>query len=113
MAIRNSDIKPDNFLREMYNDDFFPDFLVDKIKAILIDLCESIETNKPKNATALLDLTHAATEKINALADAFDENNSELETVAREVMAENIEFIVRAYGFNDIDIEDMIAPRDW
>jgi hypothetical protein len=36
-----------------------------------------------------------------------------LETVAREIMAENFYYIVRAYGFLDVDIEDVIAPRNW
>jgi hypothetical protein len=28
-------------------------------------------------------------------------------------MGAEFEFIVRAYGFQDVDIEDVIAPRDW
>lgn len=102
-----------DFLRGMYNDGYFPDFLVDKIKAILITLCESIEKEDPQSPDALLVLTHAATEQINALEDEFDENDSEMETVAREVMGADFEYIVRAYGFADVDIEDVIEPREW
>jgi ABC-type Zn uptake system ZnuABC Zn-binding protein ZnuA len=78
-----------------------------------VTLCEQIESEKPDNADALLALTHAATEEINALEDEFDENESELETEAREVMAADFDYIVRAYGFTDVDIEDVIAPREW
>lgn len=113
MNLSNEKTKSYDFLAGMYKDDYFPDFLVDKIKAILIELCQQIETERPANDEALLRLTHAATERINDLEDEFEENDSELETVAREVMAENFDYIVRSYGFNDVDIEDVIEPREW
>ena len=97
----------------MYSDEYFPDFLVDKIKAILLELCESIEADNPQNESSLLKLTHASTERINDLEEEFEDNDSELETEAREVMAESFEYIVRAYGFDSVDIEDVIATREW
>ena len=113
MSISNEKIANYDFLRGMYNDGYFPDFLVDKIKKILIELCESIEKVQPKDDESLLMLTHAATERINDLAEEFEENDSELETGAREVMGADFDYIVRAYGFDEVDIEDVIAPRDW
>ena len=113
MAIQNPNIKEYDFLRGMYNDGYFPDFLVDKIKAILVSMCEEIEQADPQNESALLSITHAATLQINALESEFDENDSELETVARDVMGEDFEYIVRTYGFVDVDVEDVIAPREW
>ena len=113
MSIANEKIKNHPWLADMYADGYFPDFLVDKIKVILLDLCEQIEREQPTTDEALLKLTHAATERINALAEEFEENDSELETGAREAMGADFDFIVRAYGFADIDIEDVIAPRDW
>lgn len=113
MAIANEKIRSRELLAEMYADDFFPNFLVDKIKAILLDLCAQIEREQPKDEESLLKLTHAATEKINGLLEEFEENDSELETGAREAMGAEFEFIVRAYGYADVDIEDVIAPRDW
>lgn len=113
MSLRNESMKNYIFLKDMYNDDYFPNFLVDKIKIILVELCEKIEKENPANSESLFVLTHAATEKINDLDEEFEENDSELETRARESMGEDFEFIVRAYGFNDVDIEDVIAPREW
>ena len=113
MSLSNESMKKYSFLKDMYNDGYFPNFLVDKIKAILIDLCEKIEKETPNNSESLFVLTHAATEKINDLDEEFEDNDSELETGARESMGEDFEYIVRAYGFNDVDIEDVIAPRDW
>ncbi len=113
MHLQNEQIKDYDFLRGMYNDGYFPDFLVDKIKAIFLSLCSSIEKENPQSPDALLLLTHSATEQINALEDEFDENDSELETAAREVIGADFEYIDRAYGFTGVDIEDVIAPREW
>jgi hypothetical protein len=113
MAITNREINSRPWLSDMYADSYFPDALVDKIKAILFDLCEKIERERPGDEASLLKLTHAATERINDLAEEFDENDSELETVARESMGADFDFIVRSYGFDKVDIEDVIAPRDW
>jgi hypothetical protein len=113
MKITNQKINNYQFLTGMYEDDYFPNFLVEKIKNILLDLCASIEEEKPQSDEELFRLTHASTERINELEDEFEENDSELETGAREVMAENFEFIVHSYGFDDVDIEDVIATREW
>ena len=110
--LKNSKIKNYVFLDCMYNDSYFPKFLVDKCKNILLDLCESIETQKPKNLTELYKLTHKATNEINKLEVEFNENNSEIETRARECLGDNFEFISKSYGF-DADVEELISTREW
>ena len=97
----------------MYNDEHFPTFLVDKCKAILIQLCFDIEQQQPKYVRAFYALTHAATEKINDLEDEFIDNDSEIETTARECIAQNFVFIAKTYGFIDADVEEILAPRTW
>ena len=53
MAINNEKMATYKFLSEMYADSYFPDFLVDKGKAILVYLCEQIETQNPTDLAAL------------------------------------------------------------
>lgn len=113
MSISNEKIRNHDLLAGMYRDGYIPNFLVDKVKVILLDLCGQIERQQPDDPESLLKLTHAATRRINDLAEEFDENNSELETAARECIAADFDFIVRAYGFENLDIEDVIEPRDW
>lgn len=112
MPISNPQVLAYSFLEEMYSDEYFPPFLVDKIKAILVNLCEEIESKKPTDLPGLYELTHAAVEKINLLQDEFLENESELETGACEAMGMDFDFIARAYGF-EADGEDIIANREW
>ena len=97
----------------MYDDSYFPDHVVDRGKAILVRLCERIEAEQPSDRAALYVLTQAATEEFNLLEAEFEAAGSEIETVAREVIAGDFWFVASAYGFTDVDIEELIANRDW
>ncbi len=96
----------------MYQDPYFPTFLVDKCKSVLLKLCQTIETNKPKNLEELYTLTQASTLELNELQEEFFEHDSEIETGARECLAMDFEFVAKAYGY-DADVEELIGTRDW
>ena len=108
MKIFNTNYK---LLDEMYQDEYYPDFLVDKVKDELqkvIDLLESGETD-----------TEVVQEKldesvcgINDLQEKFDENDSEIETVARECIAADVAYILEWFDIS-IDTEEAIRERDW
>jgi hypothetical protein len=113
MTIRNPAVDGRTMLAAMYRDEYFPRFLVDKLRAILLQVCEQIEHEKPTSEEGLYAITHAAVERINELQEEFEENDSDIETGAREALGAEFDFIVKAYGFASVDIEDVIAPRDW
>lgn len=110
--LKNESVRNYEFLKGMYSDEYFPKFLVDKTKSILVDLCAQIESDSPKTLEELYTLTHSATNKINDLQPEFEQNDSELETAAREVIAEDFAFIASSYGFT-ADVEELIATREW
>lgn len=53
-------------------------------------MCKHIESERPKNLDTLYLITHAATEQLNDLQDEFEENESKIETVVREYLAETM-----------------------
>ncbi|MBC6698025.1 DUF5713 family protein [Hymenobacter puniceus] len=110
--LENEAVRKYAFLQEMYQDEYFPNKLVDKGKTILVGLCFEIERQQPQSLDDLYELTHAATDKFNELQEAFDEADSEIETGARECIAEDFEFVAKAYGF-EADVEELIATREW
>jgi hypothetical protein len=112
MPLANAAVRDHAFLKDMFADTYFPKHLVEKGKQILLALCARIEGERPADAAAVIVLTHAATEEFNALAEEFGEEGSEIETAAREAIAEDFGFILESYGF-DVDLEDAIATRDW
>lgn len=113
MTPKNPAMASRRFLAMMLDDPYFPNPVVDRGVAVLHDLCGAIERTRPATDAALLALTHAATDRFNDLEEAFDDAGSEIETTARECIAEDFGAIAAAYGFGHIDVEDLIATRDW
>lgn len=98
-------------LEEMYQDDYYPEFLVDKVKDELqkvIDLLETGETD----TEAIQEKLDEAVCGINGLQDEFDENDSEIETVARDCIGITVEYILKWFNI-PIDTEEAIRERDW
>ena len=98
-------------LDEMYQDDYYPAFLVDKVKDEIqkvIDLLESGETDT-EVVQEKLDEAVLAT---NDLQEEFDENESEIETVARDCIGVTIDYILKWFDI-PIDMEEAIRERDW
>lgn len=98
-------------LKDMVEDDYYPNFLVDKVKDCItpvIALLESGERDKEVIQAKLDDMTLA----INDLQEEFDENGSEIETVARDSIGVTVKYVLDWFGI-DIDAEDAIRERDW
>ena len=98
-------------LNAMYEDEYFPDFLTDKLKAAIEDLISFLETCEKEKKKIQIKFDEM-TVMINDLEEEFEQNDSELETVAREAIAETIEYILNWFEI-DIDIEDALRERDW
>lgn len=95
----------------MYKDEYFPDFLVDKVKVEIekvINILEEGETDTEIIQEKLDEIICA----INELQYEFDENNSEIETVARDCIGETVGYILEWFNI-PIDIEEAIRERDW
>lgn len=98
-------------LDEMYQDEYYPDFLVDKVKAELqkvIDILERGETD----TEVIQEKLDEAVRAINDLEEAFEENDSEIETSARESIAATVRYVLDWFGV-EIDTETAIRERDW
>ena len=98
-------------LDDMYQDGYFPDFLVDKVKELIqnvITFLENGESDLEKIQNKFDEMTLA----INDLEEEFEENDSELETAARDSIGETVEYILKWFDIA-IDVEDAIRERDW
>ena len=98
-------------LSEMYQDEYFPDFLVDKVRNQVQKVIGFLETEE-NDLVKVQGKFDEMTEAVNDLQEEFEENDSELETVARETIGETVEYILKWFGI-DLDVEDAIEKRDW
>ncbi|MBC1574175.1 hypothetical protein HB900_06860 [Listeria booriae] len=100
-----------DYLADMYRDPYFPDFLVDKIKTLLKEVVALLESGESD-----LEVIQAAFDKatigINELEEEFDDNDSEIETEARESIGETVDLILTHYKVA-IDCEEAIREREW
>jgi len=108
MSEFDADYQP---LYEMYDDEYFPDFLVDKIKAEL-DKVEAVLAGGEKDTAIIQQHFDTMTRAINDLENEFEENDSELETVARESIGEAVDYLLQKYRI-DINVEEAIREREW
>ena len=98
-------------LEEMYDDEYFPNFLVDKVKMELQKVITLLESGETRTEMIQEKLDEAVC-AINDLQEEFDENDSEIETVARDSIGETVAYILEWFDI-PIDIEEAIRERDW
>ena len=98
-------------LAEMYRDEYFPSFLVDKVKELIQNVIDFLETGE-RDTEKVQGKFDEMTLAINALEEEFEENDSELETGARESIGETVQYILKWFDL-DFDVEDAIREREW
>lgn len=98
-------------LRDMVRDDYYPNFLVEKVEEAILPVIRLLEAGE-SSLDVIQDKLDEMTLAINDLEGEFEEHDSELETVARESIAETVEYILEWFQI-DIDTETAIRERDW
>jgi hypothetical protein len=111
MPIQNKKVSEHTFLQSMLADTYFPKHLVGKGQDLLHQLAERIEREAPEGK-AVYELTRDTAEAFNELQKEFWEAGSDIETAAREAIGSDVEFVLKTYGY-DVDIEEVIANREW
>ncbi len=100
-----------SYLREMYEDDYFPNELVDKVKLEIQKVVEFIEEGDHSNEE-IQSAFDIMTININNLQEEFEDSGSEIETGARDSIGVTVQMILEYFKI-DIDTEEAIRERDW
>jgi hypothetical protein len=99
------------YLVDMYNDPYFPNFLVDKVKARMIEVVQYLESGEHSINDIQIKFDEM-TEGINNMQEEFEENDIEIETGARESIGQTIDDIIKHFNIK-IDCETALRNRDW
>jgi biotin operon repressor len=104
---------PTNFeyLKDMYQDQYFPSSCVNKLRDLIKELVTYLENEQHSNDEIQSELDRVVI-NINNLQEEFEQNGSEIETVARESIATTIQEVLKYFDV-DIEIEEAIRERDW
>ena len=99
-------------LQNMFEDTYYPQFLVEKIKWQFIHLIEFLEGTDVKEVSLIQDKLDEFTMFINNLQQEFWDQDSEIETVASESITNTLEYILNWFKV-DVGIEDALREREW
>ena len=99
------------YLIDMYADDYYPDFLVDKIKYLSKDGVKLLEDGE-RNMEIIQKKFDEIMIGINDLQDEFYENDSEIETVARDSIGKTVIDMIEHFNL-EVDVETLMQERDW
>ena len=99
-------------LQNMFEDTYYPQFLVEKIKWQFIHLIEFLESADGKELPLIQDKLDEFTMFINNMQQEFWDQDSEIETVASESIANTLEYILNWFKV-DVGIEDALREREW
>lgn len=99
-------------LQNMFEDTYYPQFLVEKIKWQFIHLIEFLESTDVRELSVIQDKLDEFTMSINSMQQEFWDQDSEIETVASESIANTLEYILDWFKI-DVGIEDALREREW
>jgi hypothetical protein len=99
------------YIPEMSNDDYYPPFLVDKLKGVFKETVGQLEKGNLSNSD-IQELFDKMIVKTNVLQEEFEENDSEFDTVARESIGMTIDKVLRYFEIS-MNIEEALRERDW
>ncbi|MCL2424068.1 MAG: DUF5713 family protein [Micrococcales bacterium] len=99
------------YLVDMYADQYFPRFLVDKIRDLIKSGVAVLESGE-RDPEVIQETFDTITVAINDLEDEFYENGSEIETMARDSIGQTVIDIIAHFDL-DLDVEDLLAQREW
>jgi hypothetical protein len=99
------------YLEDMYNDSYFPRFLTDKVRDEIVKVVKYLE-EESHTTDEIQKKFDEMTVAVNELQEEFYENESEIETVARDSIGMTVDCILKYFNV-DIDGETAIRKRDW
>ena len=102
----------DELLIPMYDDDYYPDVLVDELKQLLGQFSKQITKGGLSNE-AIYHSAHETMVKINKMKPKFEDHDSSLDDTAADYIAEAMMMVVQEAGYFDIEMEELIANREW
>lgn len=107
-------------LEKLYEDDAYPEFFVDKIKYLLVDFINYLESKPPKLTKQdimeigdkLYDLFVSANALENELYTDSDEEINCDDALFHECLVRDVEYIIKWFHV-PIDMESALAEREW
>ncbi|MBJ9985389.1 hypothetical protein IAE19_08030 [Acinetobacter sp. S40] len=101
-----------DLLLPMFDDDYYPQILVAEIKQYIVDFSKKIQVSV-KEESEIYQFANLTLLKINEMKAEFEDLDSSLDDTATDYIAEAMMMVVQNAGYMDIDLEELVARREW
>ena len=101
-----------DLLLPMFEDEYYPDVLVGHLKDLLLQFAEKIN-RETLSETEIYYLAHDMVVQINKMKAQFEQLDSALDATAADYVTEAMMMVVQEAGYMDIDMEELVANREW
>jgi len=101
-----------DLLLPMFDDEYYPDILVAEIKQHIEKFAKKI-SKKDFSETEIYALANLTVTEINEMKPQFEDLDSSLDDTASDYIAEAMMMVVQEQGYLDIEMEELVANREW
>lgn len=101
-----------DLLLPMFDDGYYPEVLVAEVKQYIVEFAKKIQKIE-KSDSEIYRLANLTLLKINEMKPDFEDLDSNLDDTATDYIAEAMMMAVQDAGYMDIDLEELVANREW
>ena len=102
----------EDLLLPMFDDEYDPDILVAEVKQHIQQFSKKV-TGSGVSESDIYRFAHQTLIEINEMKPQFDDLDSSLDDTAADYIAEAMMMIVQEAGYLEIEMEELIANREW
>ena len=102
----------DDLLLPMYEDGYYPDFLVTELKQHIVQFARRVSKSGLSDAD-IYRYAHETIVQMNEMKPKFADMDSALDDTAADYIAEAMMMVVQDAGYFEIEMEELVSNREW
>ncbi|MEO3355927.1 DUF5713 family protein [Acinetobacter haemolyticus] len=102
----------ENLLLPMFDDAYYPDILVAEVKQHIQQFAQKVGRTD-LSESEIYHFAHQTMIEINEMKPQFEDLDSSLDDTAADYIAEAMMMVVQDVGHLEIEMEELIANREW
>ncbi|KQW87655.1 hypothetical protein ASC84_13550 [Acinetobacter sp. Root1280] len=101
-----------DLLLPMFDDEYYPDILVAEVKQLIENFAKKVVKTSFSDAE-IYSMAKLTVTEINEMKPQFEDLDSSLDGTAADYIAEAMMMVVQDQGYLDIEMEELVANREW
>ncbi len=102
----------ESLLLPMFDDEYYPDILVAEVKQYIHQFSKKV-SRTDLSESEIYRFAHQTMIEINEMKPQFEDLDSSLDDTAADYIAEAMMMVVQDSGYLEIEMEELIANREW